>query len=260
MVHKILLSEQLDNLCVHYRGKNITSYIIWGRGEWGGWGKAPDKCWAFYLFSVSPHCRISNLTVVFFWDGDFRHSKLFENVKCPTPAQAPKYFKINFVHCQSHDLHEQGLLWGTWINSQLLPYGYLGRCHRGSCFNKVDYSITGTHNNMNELHKAKNGNSQNNATLQLCEKITSRLASGADFMSQAGLVCQDEFQPSITQDQPACCWLNLEVVEQTMAPTTNMDLVISLIFVYYFSDSAKLYDLLYLHLSLVNEEKDRISD
>ena len=45
-----------------------------------------------------------------------------------------------------------------------------------------------------------------------------------------------------------------------MAPTTNMDLVISLIFVYYFSDSAKLYDLLYLHLSLVNEEKDQISD
>ena len=34
MVHKMLLrlSEQLDNLCVHYRGKNITSYIIWGRG------------------------------------------------------------------------------------------------------------------------------------------------------------------------------------------------------------------------------------
>ena len=40
MVHKILLNEQLDNLCVNYRGKNITSYIIWGWGV-GGLGEGP---------------------------------------------------------------------------------------------------------------------------------------------------------------------------------------------------------------------------
>ena len=111
MVHKILLNEQLDNLCVNYRGKNITSYIIWG---WGVGGRPLTKFNVGYFpFSVSPHCRISNLTVVVFLGCGFSSFKIVRKCQMPHACQASKYFKINFVHRHSHDLHEQGLLWGT---------------------------------------------------------------------------------------------------------------------------------------------------